>query len=398
MQKIKISFVLLSAGMGGAEQVVVNMLKNIDRTKFDIYLITNDEMLLYFTSLVKKEKILSIGKLFKFSKNTFINKVINKLITKIDLRKILIKSKKNEIENFIKKNNIQILHSHLMYDLYATNLINKQKFNIKTIYTVHAFLNLDQSINIYTVLSHDDYISLIKNNDYITTVSELLTDLTIEVIPDIRDKCTTILNALDRKDFLSFSHSQSSSNGHQKIELLFMGGEKLVKGGNILIDAFEILIKKFKYTNLHLTILGPLNESSKFYKLITENKTIASYLSIVGFVEPPRHLAYIEKCDIMILPSYTEGMPLAMFEGLRLGKCILASKIPTFKHYIEEGENGLLFDLDPKSLAMTIDKITQNHILLEKIKDNNRIYPIPYWDEIIKEYEDLYFKIIEGNQ
>lgn len=398
MTKVKVCFVLLSTGMGGAEQVVVNMFKNIDKSKFDIYLITNDEMFFYFTSLLKKENILSIGKLFKLSKNTFINKVINKLISKIDLRKTIIKSKKVEIENFLKRNNIQILHSHLLYDLYATSLLNKQKLNIKTIYTVHAFLNLDKSIKIHTVLSHDEYVTLIKNNDYVTTVSELLTDFTIKVIPSISDKCTTILNALEKKDFLNYSYNQSVRKNNQNIELLFMGGEKLVKGGYILIEAFEMLIKEFKYTNLHLTILGPLNKSSKFYKHIAENRTIAPYLTIVGFVEPPLHLNYIHSCDIVIIPSYTEGLPLAMFEGLRLGKCILASKIPTFKHYIEEGQNGLLFDLDSKSLAIGIDKIAQNYALLEKIKDNNTKYPIPYWDEIINEYEDLYFNIIEGHR
>lgn len=386
--KTNLCYILISTGMGGAEQVVIKMIENIDHSKFNIYLITNNEMKIYFKGKVDEKNILNIGNMYNFSRNNLLNKIINKLNTKIDIRKILIKMRMKKINDFIKKNNIKIAHAHLLYDLYAMTLISTK--DIKRIYTIHAFLMIDKTINIYTAFSHEEYILLLLKVDLITTVSSILTQKTIEVLPQIKNNCITIENALDRNNF-SIELSQKEINPKQ-IEFIFMGGEKTVKGGELILDAANILLEKFKQRNFKLTILGPINKNGKFYKKLNKSNEILSHIEIIGFVEPPEHLKYIYGSDIMIMPSYTEGLPLAMFEALKLNKCILASKIPIFDTYIKNNENGILFDLNADSIANTMNQIIINTELLKKIQNNNKIFDIPFWDDIIKKYELHYEK------
>jgi len=389
MIKKNLSFILFSNGMGGAEQVVMQLIKHIDHTKFNVYLITNTEMLTYFNGLLDQENIFNIGSLYNYSSNHFLNRILNKIVRTLDLQKYLIKLKLKNILKFIDKNKISILHAHLMYDLYAGQLIKEKLNQINFIYTIHGFLNLDNNLKLKYALTHEEFKDYLTNVDYTTCVSELLQTKVIQTLPAIKQKCIYISNALEKINFEKISQFDMKN---KKINLLFMGGEKEVKGGILLIKAIEYLIQTHTTTNFILTILGPINKNNTFYKMLKNNIIIEKYIEIVGFVNPPEHLDYIKQSDVLILPSKSEGMPIVLYEGMKLKSALLVSDIPIFKSLLEDQVSALFFSLNIESLATSLNKIISDTQLRNTIVKYNTKQKIPYWDEIIKEYENIYIQ------
>jgi glycosyltransferase involved in cell wall biosynthesis len=61
------------------------------------------------------------------------------------------------------------------------------------------------------------------------------------------------------------------------------------------------------------------------------------------------------RADAVVLPSFREGLPNAVCEGMALGKPILMSDVCDARNLVEDGVNGFLFDPhSPKSIADAI--------------------------------------------
>lgn len=60
----------------------------------------------------------------------------------------------------------------------------------------------------------------------------------------------------------------------------------------------------------------------------------------------------LRSADVLLRPSQTEGMPLAVLEAMASGVLLVASDIPGNASVVEDGVTGLLVPLDrPRELA-----------------------------------------------
>jgi glycosyltransferase involved in cell wall biosynthesis len=60
----------------------------------------------------------------------------------------------------------------------------------------------------------------------------------------------------------------------------------------------------------------------------------------------------IAAADVVVLPSYREGLPRTLLEGAAMAKPLIASDVPGCRHVVEHGRNGLLCAVrDSASLA-----------------------------------------------
>lgn len=62
----------------------------------------------------------------------------------------------------------------------------------------------------------------------------------------------------------------------------------------------------------------------------------------LGFRHDPT--TYFHACDIVCLPSYREGVPRSLIEGLAFGKCIVASNVAGCRETVIDDWNGFLFE------------------------------------------------------
>ena len=78
-------------------------------------------------------------------------------------------------------------------------------------------------------------------------------------------------------------------------------------------------------------------------------------------------------CDLFVLPSLYEGLPLSILEAMAAGKAVVATAVGGTPEAVLDGETGLLVPPgDPVALARAIQEILSNPLLLRKMGATGR--------------------------
>jgi len=88
--------------------------------------------------------------------------------------------------------------------------------------------------------------------------------------------------------------------------------------------------------------------------------------------------------DLFVLPSFQEGLPVALIEAMALGRACIASNINAVPEAVKHLENGLLVEAgDSRKLARAIGDLADDRFMREKLGENAHKYVLKNFDEKI---------------
>ena len=106
-------------------------------------------------------------------------------------------------------------------------------------------------------------------------------------------------------------------------------------------------------------------------KQIVEEKNLKSNIIIVGWADFDKKLELLKKSSVLVLPSYNEGLPMAILEGMACGKAIISTTVGAIPEVVKE-ENGILIEPgDVEKLSEALIRYCMNQETVEKIGKNN---------------------------
>ena len=126
-------------------------------------------------------------------------------------------------------------------------------------------------------------------------------------------------------------------------------------------------------------IVGP-GEIDKAQELADE-LNISRFVTFHGPQYGEKKLDFLFSTWGYILPSYAEGLPIAIIEAMAAGLPVLSTYVGGIPDIIEEGENGLL--CDPGRIDMFtkhIKKILTDTELRNHIEQQNRQKAFQFYD------------------
>lgn len=141
----------------------------------------------------------------------------------------------------------------------------------------------------------------------------------------------------------------------EKLDILSVGALIFRKNHHSVIKAVARLSKHG--TPIHLTLVGkgPLER---------ELNRLAVKVGItdirIGPVSDSQLAQYYSQCDIFILASYSEGLPLVLTEAMRKGMPVIATAVGGIPEIVSNGHNGLLVKTDIDSLYKALLFLTEN--------------------------------------
>lgn len=133
--------------------------------------------------------------------------------------------------------------------------------------------------------------------------------------------------------------------------VVFVGRLHHQKGADILVDACRILTERSVPVSVRVVGDGPERPALEAQAV---GDRLGGVLGFVGEVGDPR--PELERAEVFVLPSRTEGMSNALLEAMAGGKAIVATAVSGSTELIEDGVNGLLVRPDdPEALADALE-------------------------------------------
>jgi L-malate glycosyltransferase len=135
------------------------------------------------------------------------------------------------------------------------------------------------------------------------------------------------------------------------------------KGVALALEAIQTLIKEFP--TLKLVIVGSGPEEFRL-KALAETLGLSNHVHFEGFDPNPQR--WMRASDVVLVPSYAEGLPLVIFEAFHSGTPVVAFDTIGCNDMIQDGETGLLAKpFEPKELADKLRKLILDNDLRQLI-------------------------------
>jgi glycosyltransferase involved in cell wall biosynthesis len=190
---------------------------------------------------------------------------------------------------------------------------------------------------------------------------------------------------------------QGVNNERFGYRLLWVGRLVSVKGLDFLVRAMLDVVSVFPEANLTLVGDGPLHADV--------NRTIAELgleanIRLTGLVSHEQIPAYLAECDLFVLPSLSEGLPLVLVEAMSAGKPVVASKVGGIPDVIvDSGDRKTGYMVPPadsEALAQAIITMLSDSQQARTMGENGRTYIEKHyaWSIIAKETVALYRSLL----
>lgn len=138
----------------------------------------------------------------------------------------------------------------------------------------------------------------------------------------------------------SIETQKKYAHWNKETNFLFMGVLIKRKGLNDLIQVVNRMKKKYKFK---IFIAGTGNEEENLKKLV-DVYHLNDFFYFFGWIDNETKQELFLKSQVLILPSYNEGLPMAILEGMSYGLPIVASNVGDIDSVVLNGVNGYLFE------------------------------------------------------
>ncbi|SES88492.1 Glycosyltransferase involved in cell wall bisynthesis [Nitrosospira multiformis] len=161
--------------------------------------------------------------------------------------------------------------------------------------------------------------------------------------------------------------TQSSTRREEAGRILFLGHVGVRKGIFELLEALSLL--KDSLPNIRLAICGDGQLDSARKR--ADELGIGSNVEFHGWINPDQRAEELARASIFTLPSYDEGLPMAMLEAMAAGKAIVVTPVGGIPEVIKDRENGLLVPPgDAHALAQALREILEDSSLRKMLAEN----------------------------
>lgn len=361
--KIKLLIILNTLDAGGAENIVLQLCRNLDKNKYQIAVAT-----VMGGGALQKEFAALGAETFIFQKKGRFGLNVIK-----SLRALMRQYKPN------------IVHTHLWSGDTWGRIAALLENHFILVSTEHN-RNEDEGV----------FKKCVKHFlSYFTTqlVASSVAIKDYQVRKELIDaKCIEVIYYGIELDRFPFRGVRTARYGDGPLKLLTIGRLTHQKGQWILLEAMT----KFDdiYPDAELTILGE-GEMREELERVAKRLRIDGRVKFVGKVANPQD--YLKDADLFILPSIYEGLGVVLLEAMSVGVPVIASDIPAVDEVIENENNGLLFPAENSAeLVDGILRIIKNVDLQAQLVDNARKTVEEKFtvQRMAHEYDALYSKLL----
>lgn len=353
--KIKVLFRHRSMEMGGVEKVMLSLLNNLDRDKFEMTVCLNinqGELRDEFPGHIRKV-YLTPGK-EDFSKNN--------IIRKIQLIRRNLRLKRIQRQPAIAD---KLLGEHYDVEIGMTYgdfsaVLNSTNKNSKKIGWFHSEINLPKLQPLVP--------GILKNFsefDQMIYCSQKIKDMMHQYYPELQyPQEEVIINAIPVQEIIKKADEPITGLPVGPV-FVSIGRLHSRKGYHKLIEAHAKLIGEGFHHSV--IVVGDGEEFQNLKQQIDNNKAADTFILAGNKMNP---YPYVKNADYFILPSESEAWPLVIAEALILQKPVIATRTGDIPAMIDHEKTGFLINYETEEMYDAMKKFLTEPELISEIKKN----------------------------
>ena len=231
----------------------------------------------------------------------------------------------------------RLVHLHSGY---GASLLRKLMFNVvarsagcHTIFHIHGG-DFDKYYERSSMVVKRIIEYFLRNVDAIVVLSNSL-EKEIAALSSMRVPIYVVGNPIDVRKYKPVHRSNGQCGTHR---LLFLGSITKAKGVYDIMESVQHLVAQG--LKVHVTLAGDreIEQAKQRAKEISAQDII----ELPGWVSESRKLEFLSNADLLLLPSYTEGMPLCVLEAMACGLPIVCTDVGGLADLVAHGENGFV--------------------------------------------------------
>lgn len=230
-------------------------------------------------------------------------------------------------------------------------------------------LEIDYSMTLHgsDLLLHRVYLDTkLKYCSFAVTVSEFNQRFVLEHYPEVEpEKIVVRRLGVDSWCAGVSTAPRDRASGH--ITILAVGRLHPVKDHAFLLRACHQLKASGADFNCQIAGEGP---ERPWLEHLIRNLGLETQVKLLGHLSRQQLDAQYESCDLVVLSSRSEGIPLVLMEAMARGKIVLAPAITGIPELVKDGETGFLYragsleDFIAKIETIRISQAAMAHVRL----------------------------------
>lgn len=390
--KKKVIFRSGSLRMGGLERVLIEVLQTINKEKFDIYLVIDDDCgkenifekdipkdIPYF--FLKPEKLIRETEKYKEKKKNIIYKLMYNLMMEKE-NKVMYRNMQRILKDI---GEIDVI---VDFDAGASKYIEKLDIKKKIVWIHNSIPNLKKKES-----KIKRFGKRLEKYDRVVAICDEMKEEIEHIYPNLRGKVSRIYNPFNFERIEKLMEDGRELTKEQKKMLNEDYCIAIARLDNVQKD-FLTLVRAYKFVKesgiqdkLYIIGDGPSKE-----EIINEIKKLSleENIKLIGLSKNP--YIWLKNSKLFVHSSKYEGLPTVLIEALICNKMIISSNCPTGPKEILKNENcGKLFEVgNIKELGDYLIEFLTNknnrelyekNVILRKEEFNK--------NKVIKEYEKL---------
>ena len=334
----KVLFLIHDLGEGGAEKVLINLVNNMDYSKFDVTVMT-----LFDYGVNKQFLRKEIHYKFWCKKMFRGNSHLMKLFSPKLLHKLIIKGSYDIEVSYLEGPCARVISGCIDKATKLVSWIHIEQHSKARV--AKSFRSVKEAEYCYNQFNKIICVSNTVKQDF-TSI------LNIKVPVDV------CYNTNETEQIISLSKEHIDDIKFKSNQINMVGVGKLLpnKGFDRMINILYRLTNEGY--NLHLYVLGIGPQQQELEKMI-ERYSLQNNVSLLGYRTNP--YKYVKNCDLFLCASHAEGFSTAATEALIVGTPVCTVEVSGMKEMLgENNEYGVVVNNDDMSLYKAIKELLDN--------------------------------------
>jgi len=280
----------------------------------------------------------------------------------------------NEVKEIIKKEKPDIVHLHSSKAGVIGRMAIKDR-NIKLFYTPHgySFFKKDDSKIKRTMYKSIEKMAALYNKNC-TTIA--CSEGEYNCAKRISTNCKYVNNGINTEYIDECLMTKKINNKASKLRIGSIGRIDTQKNPKLFNEIAG------RFPDIEFVWIGDGEQRN-----LLDSKNI----EITGWIKNEEVISKMADCDVFLLPSLWEGLPMSLLEAMYMGKICVTSNISGNNNVIKSGINGFICE-ELEDYCDIISKIKNNKVNTEDIIKNAKISIMTEYnlDVMSNKYKDIY--------